>query len=339
MRRLRSDVVRRLIDYMRAGRFAVLAAGLLAAPAIAARAQTGSVPEGGLELLLPMGARTVAMGQTGVVAAVGSDALWWNPALISRGPREAALQITSKSSAAAEADAGASVSYFVPGVGAVAISARYINEGFQQGADTAGNPNGTFVRTATVVGASFAAPFGDRFAFGFTAKIIREGFDCSGTCNGIGGSPLTSALDLGAQYFLTKDSVLAIGAAARDIGFDLQVHDSPQADPLPARAEAGIEYAPKFAALPKEARVRATADIITRIKDGDSPGYRFGAELSWMDRYQGRVGYVVNGPTASGATFGFGLNTGKLQIDFAQMLSDLGDLGARPTFVTLRYLY
>lgn len=106
-----------------------------------------------------------------------------------------------KSTAAAEADVAGTVIYGVAGVGSVALNVRYINEGFEQGADSAGNLNGTFVRIVSIVGATFAAPFGDRFDFGFTAKIIREGLDCSGSCNGATAPPLRSALDLGARYF------------------------------------------------------------------------------------------------------------------------------------------
>lgn len=338
MRRLRSNVARRTIGWRSRGGLAALVACVLAAPLTVARAQTGPSTEGAPEFIFPIGARSVAMGEAGVIAAVGSDAVWWNPALISRGPREATLQLTSKATVA-DADAAGTVIYPVRGVGAFAITARYVNEGSQEATDQQGNPTGTFVRTAEVLAATFAAPFGDQFAFGFTAKMSFEAAPCSGSCNLQTGTPQTSALDLGAQYFLTRDSVVAIGAAVRNIGFNLQVHDAPQADQLPERAEAGIEYAPKIAALPKEARVRAAADVVSRLDDGQALGYRFGAELSWMERYQARVGYMVNGPTGSGATLGFGFNTGRLQLDFAQELTDLGGLGARPTFITLRYLF
>src|SRR5581483_62837 len=135
-------------------------------------------------------------------------AVWWNPALISRGPREVGLQITSKSTATTDADVAGTVLYSVRGVGAVALSVRYVNEGAEQAASgPEGGATGTFVPTTTVIAASFAAPFGDRFAFGFTAKILRTDLSCTGTCTQQTGVPLTSAVDLGGQYFVTKDSV------------------------------------------------------------------------------------------------------------------------------------
>ena len=48
----------------------------------------------------------------------------------------------------------------------------------------------------------------------------------------------------------------------------------------------------------------------------------------------------MNGPTGSGLTFGAGISTGKLQIDFARMLNDVSQQsGVTPTFVALRYRY
>src|SRR5262249_44417851 len=98
-------------------------------------AQSGNGAQGGLEFLLPIGARTVGMGQAGTAIAVGSDALWWNPALIARGPREAALQITQTLGTQAGADAGVSLIYAMPRVGAVGLSLRYLNYGEQDAVD------------------------------------------------------------------------------------------------------------------------------------------------------------------------------------------------------------
>jgi len=319
----------------------LLAALACVALACNARAQTGNgkTQEGGLEFLFPIGARTLGMGQAAVASAVGSDAVWWNPALIARGPREAAFHISSKASIA-DADAAGVVVIPVRGVGSFALSARYINVGSQEatGRDST-TVTGTFVNTATILAATFAAPFGDRLSVGFTAKLLRNDRSCSGVCGDAGAQSQTSALDLGGHYLITKDSTFTVGAAVRNIGFKLQVNDEPQSDPLPARGELGISYAPKISELPKEARLRTAFDVVTQLKDGASNGYRFGAELAWLERYQVRAGYVQNGPTGSGATFGLGFNTGKLQVDFSQMLSDLADQGSKPTFVTLRYLF
>jgi hypothetical protein len=306
--------------------------------------QSGNGAQGGLEFLLPIGARTVGMGQAGTAIAVGSDALWWNPALIARGPREASMQITQTLATQTGADAGVALIYAVPRVGAVGLSLRYLNYGEQDAvSDSTQQITGKFSQTGTIVAATFAAPFGDRLAVGLTAKLLRIGFPCTGDCSNtvaVTTSPQTGALDLGAQYLVTSDSLFTLGAAVRNVGFKLQVNDTPQADALPGRLYFGIAAAPKWAQLPKDVRVRAAADLVWRLSDAGSPGLNLGGELSFKERYQLRGGYVVNGPTGSGLTFGAGISTGKLQIDFSRMLNDVSQQsGVTPTYVALRYLY
>jgi hypothetical protein len=316
---------------------------LVAAMHRVALAQSGNGAQGGLDFLLPIGARTVGMGQAGTAIAVGSDALWWNPALIARGPREASMQITQTLATQTGADAGVAFIYAVPRVGAVGLSLRYLNYGEQDATDSTQQLTGKFAQTGTIVAATFAAPFGDRLAIGLTAKLLRVGFPCTGDCSftiGNAASPQTGALDLGAQYLVTGDSLLTLGAAVRNVGFKLQVNDTPQADALPGRLYLGAAAAPKWGQLPKDVRVRAAADLVWRLSDAGTPGLNLGGELSFKERYQLRAGYVVNGATGSGLTFGAGISTGKLQIDFSRMLNDVSQQsGVTPTYVALRYLY
>lgn len=302
----------------------------------AMRAQETNRPEGAADFLIPIGARSIGMGQAVAAAAVGSDALWWNPALIARGPREAALLLSKPP--LIDTDASGAVVYPIRDVGTVALSIRYINYGQQQTTDTTG-VTGTLVPTSLIYGLTFAAPFGPRLAAGITAKLLDVLLPCTGGCPDEPASTQTSAIDLGVQYILTGDSTVVLGAAVRNVGFKLQVEDAPQADALPARADVGVLYSPRWSSLPPGLHVRAAADIVTTLVPG-TPGYRVGAEISWLERYQGRVGYVQNGPNGSGPTFGVGFSTGKLQVDFAQMISDLSaQAGPAATYLTLRYLF
>src|SRR5262249_53759988 len=158
---------------------------------------------------------------------------------------------------------------------AVGLSLRYLNYGEQDATDSTQQLTGKFAQTGTIVAATFAAPFGDRFALGLTAKLLRIGFPCTGDCSftiGNATSPQTGALDLGAQYLVTDDSLLALGAAVRNVGFKLQVNDTPQADELPGRLYFGVAAAPKWSQLPKDVRVRAAADLVWRLSGIASPG-------------------------------------------------------------------
>lgn len=309
----------------------------IAGAAGAAGAQSASPDEGALDFLLPVGARSLAMGQT-LTTATGSDALWSNPAGAARGRRELALHMATNSSLA-ETDASGAFVYPVPRLGAFAVSIHYINYGQQGAVDSSGQTVGGFVSTSTTLAATFAPILTDRLTGGITGKLLRIGFNCTGSCNRPENVPQTAAVDVGLIYQLTRDSTISIGASLRNLGPKLQINDSPQSDPLPARANVGIAYTPRIAEMPKEAKLRLGADVVERIAEGTSSGFRVGGELSWMERYEVRAGYVGTGPTGSGPTFGLGVSTGKLQIDLAQMLSDNAGSGSTPTFLTLRYIF
>ncbi|HVX39389.1 MAG TPA: PorV/PorQ family protein [Gemmatimonadaceae bacterium] len=300
--------------------------------------------EGAIELIMPIGARAIAMGQAAVASASGADALWWNPALIASAHREVALAAASNN-LAIDTDIGASVIVPVPRVGAFGVLLRYSNFG-EQPAFTAEDPNnqsGTFYTSSTLAAATFAAPFGNRLALGLTYKFLNaQHISCTGTCEVPGGSgaqPQATAMDFGGHYVVTKDSTVALGITLRNLGPKIQENDSPQADPLPTRFEAGVMVSPKLTQLPPEARVSVAADVITRVNTSGGPGYRFGVEASWRGRFFGRAGYVIYGPDGStGTAFGVGFSTGKLQIDFAQTASVAG-ANTSPSYLTLRYLF
>src|SRR6476660_7883160 len=84
MRRRRSSVSRRF----------VLVCLLTLGSVNAIDAQTGNVPET-IELIVPTGARTVGMGLLGVASSFGTEALFWNPALIARAHKELSLNNVS----------------------------------------------------------------------------------------------------------------------------------------------------------------------------------------------------------------------------------------------------
>ena len=331
MRRRRSSAVCRLV----AGLTMVVVAGRLA------EAQANpNKPEGATEFLIPTGACSLGMGQAVAAAAVGSDALWWNPALIAKGPRELTLHLARGSSVIAETDAAGAFVFPVRRLGAFAVSFRYINYGTQGAQLDPNNQAGTLDNTNTLIAATFAPIITDRILGGITYKLLRYQYNCTGSCDTPHNSPQAPAIDLGFAYQVTADSSLWIGGALRNLGPRFQVKDRDQADLIPSRADFGAQYTPHLAQLPSEARLRIAADVVSYVSGGGGPGFRFGGELAWQDRYQARAGYVVSGPTGSGPSLGLGVRSGKLQIDFAQFLSDdAAQAGVTPTFLTLRYIF
>lgn len=327
--------MRRRLSRLRRSSVALLVLALFASARL--EAQTGIFPEA-LPFLLPIGARSIGAGSAVVAGGSGAEALFWNPALISRGPREFAFNLAEQANDIIGTDADVAVLWPVPRVGSFAFTLRYFAEKDQATADDQGQ-TGTLVPTGIIAAASFAAPFGRRLAAGITLKFLQLGASCTGKCDIPSLSPRTGAVDLGVQYFLTPDSMLAIGASAVSLGPRLQVNDSPQADPLPTRATVGVSFVPKFASMPPDLRTRFEADVVKR-PSGGGPGYRFGGELSWQNQYVARAGYQLYGlGGGSGPTVGVGLATEKLRIDFAQVLTDIGVGLGKPTFLSLRFVF
>jgi hypothetical protein len=302
-------------------------------------AQSGVAVEGGLDLILPTGARTIGMGQAVAATVTGAEALLWNPAGVARGPREVSGGFVTNV-VFPSTDLNLAFVYPIPQVMTLAIGLRYLNTGEQPSVDANGQQVGTLFPTSTTLTTTFAAPFGNRFGLGVSFKILQVGFSCTGSCDLPSGTPRTFAFDVGGQYQFTKDSLVSLGVAVRNAGLPLQINDAPQADPLPGRADLGLAVRPRLTQYPG-VRLTIASDVVTRLNGEGGPGYRLGGELSWLNQYFGRVGYVRYGTSgASGPTFGVGLARSRWRVDFAQFVSDIGGgSSSKPTYLTLRYVF
>ena len=313
----------------------------------AGRAQTGLAQEGALFLLLPVGARSVGLGQAVVADRSGSELVWWNPAAIGAATRREAAIHHSQS----VAGTGDAVTILVPSslLGVLALSVNIFDYGEQQAqptdpTDPSGDGAGTIIPRSFVYAATYATPLGSYVTAGITYKLVQFRIDCTGPCpSDVSFSATTSALDLGAQFTVKRSIPLVIGIAARNVvGIKLQVNDSPQADKIPRRLQIGMQYRvdvpPKFA---PETAVRVAFDVADKATLGD-PVPRFGADVAFRERFHLRAGYAfeASGSEAGGPSIGLGITAGNLVFDFARVLAGLSaDAGRAPTYLSLRYLF
>ena len=317
---------------------AIALAACLCRPGLSA-GQSGSAGEGALELLMPTGARAIGMGQAAVASTTGTDAIWWNPALVAR-PGERELSYLFAQSFFVQNDNTITAVVPISGVGSMAVSLRDIDYGEQEATDVFG-PTGLLSPRTLIAIATFGAATGP-LSFGLSFKFYRQTFLCSGECpSAPHRSPSTSALDLGASYARTLGRHrLVIGASTVNLGRSLQVIDAPQADPLPSRVQLGVALVPRIARLPADASLRVACDAVFRPNGVGSPGLRTGGEFDWKSRYQLRAGYALNSAIGSGLSIGVGMRTGKLQLDLARFMSDVTvSTGGSPTYLTLRYTF
>lgn len=310
-----------------------------------ARAQTGQASEGALFLLLPVGARSVGLGQAVVADRPGSEGVWWNPAAIGAATRREAAIHHSQSIVGT----GDAVTIVVPSslLGVLALSVNILDYGEQQ---TNPDPTipveggaGTIIPRSFVYAATYATSLGSYVTAGLSYKLIQFRIDCTGPCPDINFSATTSALDLGAQFMVKRSLPLVIGVAARNlVGIKLQLNDSPQSDPIPRRLQVGAQYRIDLPArIAPETAIRVAFDLADGIRVG-SPAPRFGADVSFRDRFHVRGGYAYEASRseAGGPSIGLGLTVGNLVFDIARILTGLSaDAGKAPTFLSLRYLF
>ncbi len=317
-----------------------IALGLVAG-AVRARAQTGEVAgvstSGAEELVNPVGAQAVGLGQAVVADFLGSESIWWNPAALARETRRE-IAIHHSQTFAYTGDA---ISGVVPihRVGTVALSVNLYNYGTQEQTDVTGTL-GTFTPLATIFAATFAGRVGDRTYLGLNYKLYQRGISCSGGCAGIPTqTEQTTALDFGVQVRVFPDSSFFVGGALRNVGPRLQVNDAPQADPLPSRLDLGVTYVPHLASLGPDARLQVDAGIVNAIPL-TSPGLRIGADFGWRRKLHLRAGYAYEAPGGSGPSLGLGASTGRLRVDIARLFSDnVANTNQPPTYFSLRYVF
>ena len=307
------------------------------------RAQTGLAQEGALFLLLPVGARSVGLGQAVVADRGGSEAVWWNPAAIGAATkREAAIHHSQS-----VAGTGDALTIIVPSslLGVLALSVNIFDYGEQQSNPdpTLPTEGGTIVPRSFVYAATYATSLGSYVTAGLTYKLIQFRIDCTGPCPDIAFAATTSALDLGAQFMISKSVPLVIGVAARNlVGLKLQVNDSQQSDELPKRLQVGVQYRVDLPPrLAPETAIRFAVDVADEVRVGD-PAPRVGADIAFRERFHFRAGYAFEASRseAGGPSIGLGLTAGNLVFDVARIMSGLSaDAGRAPTYLSLRYLF
>ena len=303
-------------------------------------AQTNS---GALDLLKPIGARATAMGSA-YVAEQGSDAIWWNPAGIAgiKHPEFAFDHFEDVFTTSGDA-----VSLILPAgaAGVFGIAARLFNYGTFTNTDSTGQDIGSATTTSISLGATYAASFGQRLNAGISLRMYQYSLGCSGLCSDVfASSPYTGFIDVGLQFRPQLSGPFEIGLLLSNAGPNLQVHDKPQSDALPARVRVGVSYRPTSAGWDPALRLAGTAEVVSSLAFssqemhvGAEVGYASGATLLLA-----RAGYVLqvqgtgDGRT-SGPSFGVGIASGRVKIDFARVLETVSTgLGVPPTYISIR---
>ena len=176
---------------------------------------------GGNQVLVPVGARGIAMAGSERVYSSGLESVYWNPAGLARSQSPTVLA----SSMDLFNDMG--VNYFGASgnfdkLGMLGVTVKSIDMGdipVTTVEDMDGLGGGTFKPTLTTMGVTYANSFSDRSFFGVTGKIVYESIPRA-TASAL-------ALDIGVQYTgLAGVEGLGLGLVLNNIGTDMHYEGS-----------------------------------------------------------------------------------------------------------------
>lgn len=176
---------------------------------------------GATELLIPVGARGVAMGNANLTNSMGADAIFWNPANIARSANSVDVMVSHMNYIA---DIG--VEYGAIGVnlgdfGSLAFSIKSLGIGDILKTTTI-NPDGTgqtFSPQYTTIGLSYSKMLSDRVSVGTNVNWVSETIDLV-SANGL-------SFDFGVTYSeLAGINGFSMAVVLKNIGTDMKFDGS-----------------------------------------------------------------------------------------------------------------
>lgn len=176
---------------------------------------------GGNQVLVPVGARGIAMAGSERVFSGGLESVYWNPAGLARSTSTSALATSM------EMFGDVGVNYFgvaspIGEMGALGVTVKSIDMGdipVTTVQDMDGVGGGTFKPTLSTFGLTYANAFSDRAFFGVTGKLVYESIPRA--------SASALALDIGVQYTGFADvEGLGLALALTNIGTDMHYSGS-----------------------------------------------------------------------------------------------------------------
>lgn len=292
---------------------------------------------GAAQLLIPVGPRGLAMGESNIATSYGIESLFWNPAGVARMGGSAGVMFSHMDYIADIGVEYGAVSANFEGFGIISLSIKALSVG-EILVTTTQNPDGTgdtFSPQMMTAGLTFSKQLTERIAVGVTANFVSEVLG-QVSANGI-------AFNVGVIYDqLASIDGLSFGVVMKNIGPQMQYDGSglyTQADvtnfnrppqfykidsapfELPSSFEIGLGYKPVIDNM-------NTLQLSTSFQNNNfsSDEYKFGLEYGYNNLFFVRGGYQMAPQIESenylyGLTAGVGLHTRlegiDLKVDYA----------------------
>ncbi|MEX2610600.1 MAG: hypothetical protein WEA24_11680 [Gemmatimonadota bacterium] len=281
-----------------------------------------------LQLLIPMGARALGMGQA-LSARPGSDVVFVNPAGLGAVTDTRFLVYTSETVVSRTTVLGAA--FGIEEIGTFGVTYRLIDYGESDVTDQTGNVIGNLAIFDQSLSAVFAAPLAAGLRAGLTYKLYQFSRECSGSCGVAGFSATTHMVDAGVQYTPGRIPALELGVSLLHVGFPLQVVNAEQSSSTPARVRLGAAYEALHLVRPESPfELRLAVDVEDRAGGPGQALVNFGAELSLEDDLRLWVGRAGGETLTSGTSLGVGINYDRFEFGAAKSFSNVAGGSAQP---------
>ncbi len=332
----------------------LLLLGLVAQGVVYAGGGNRNGTAGATELLIPVGARGVAMSGANLTHASGVEGMFWNPAALSRSDYNTTVMFSQMSYIA---DIGVSYAAFgtnIEGLGSIGLSLKTLSMD-EIAITTVDKPdgNGQFFKPQFVtIGFTYARLLSDRISVGATVNYVSEKLDL------VSASGL--AFNLGVTYKnLGNINGLSFAMAIKNLGPQMQFdgtslyHTATASDlerssnlykietasfELPSTLELGLGYDLKI-----NAQNSLIVNAVFQNSNFYGDEYRAGLEYSYNNMFFVRAGYsgmetMPEDSQIAGLTAGAGINydLGGLAFKFDYAYRDVKFFSANHVF-TLQF--
>ncbi len=282
---------------------------------------------GASELLIPVGARYIGMGGASVASVQGVDAIYYNPAGVSRSEYTADVMFSHMSHLADVNINYVGLALKFGSIGTIGLNIKALDIG-DIAVTTEQSPDGTGALLNPqfiIAGLTYSRALTDRISVGGTINLVSEQLERA--------SASTFAFDFGVQYRdLASINGLSIAVVVKNLGASLQYGGSAllgdaqlvdvdrgstplliqaQSDELPSYITIGASYSMTLGE-------QSSLELVSTFQDNnfqDDSG-QFGAEYVFNNTFFGRAGYSF-APDADSDNdiYGFTLGAG-IHYDF-----------------------
>ncbi len=305
-----------------------------APPAELRGSESGS--EGAEFLLIPMGARAVAMGRAVTASRGNVEAILWNPAGLA-GLLGTSFGVTHEETAFNQNNV---LSVAVPfSFGTVGVTYFLVDFGESERRDETNQLIGVVSARNQELVFTYARQVLGPVEAGVSYKLVQ--LLCDGPCTSEGGlSATTHAADVGVIIHRPRGLPLSAGLTLLHAGLPLRVEDESEGDPLPTRVRAGLSYEALSSFLQDTtAGLRIQADVEENWNALGSPDLFLGAEASYQKLFYLRAGYAWANSGSSGGALGLGVAHPRFYVNLSRRLDEASELVGDPLQISIGLVF